>query len=126
MDVIYYLCGFLCLAQMPIIEYWRSGFKEDENLEFYLMCAIDPIAPFLAVLALTYYLSRHGYTVSDLCYSVVFWTLVANDCVWCIYLLRHKRHEEATYISLATVSVFAVIRSLAPEIAELLADIKVI
>lgn len=95
MDVLYYLCGFLCLVQMPIIMYWREYYyiEEDtflENLGFYVMCTFDPIFPFLLILALTGWCRHVGYSVTSICDGIVDGAAVLNFAAWAFALLTKK------------------------------------
>ena len=95
LDVLYYLCGFLCLVQMPIIMYWRWYYyiKEEtflDNLGFYVMCAFDPVLPFLCVLILTGWCRHVGYSVTSICDGIVDGAAILNFVAW-VFALHAKK-----------------------------------
>ena len=113
LDVLYYLCGFLCLVQIPIILYWRWYYYIEEetfreNLGFYVMCAFDPVLPFLCVLILTGWCRYVGYSLGALCDGIVDGAMILNFVVWSFVIHKWKdRYKILAYlfvITLATVS----------------------
>lgn len=115
MDVLYYLCGFLCLVQMPIIMYWREYYyiEEDtflENLGFYVMCAFDPIFPFLLILALTGWCRHVGYSVTSICDGIVDGAAELNFAAWSCALIKKNYFPVAcAFLFLVTAATVVVV-----------------
>ena len=113
LDVLYYLCGFLCLVQMPIILYWRwyCYIEEEtflENLGFYVMCAFDPVFPFLVILGLTGWCRHVGYSVTSICNFIVDFAVILNLSAWtCVF---HEKNclKNVCFLYVATVATFGV------------------